>query len=182
MTTEQPREHRFRAVFAETHDDVLRFVQRRVHPTQAEDVVAETFLVVWRRLDDAPARTDPLRAWVFTIARHCLLNARRGEQRRTALTVRLADVSPRTQTVDPELAAQRVDLARAWQRLSAVEQEALALTVLDDLTSPQAARVLGISPAAYRLRLMRARRALRHHLDASDPAAASAALAKETLR
>jgi len=52
------------------------------------------------------------------------------------------------------------------------DQEVLALTVFEDLTSPQAARVLGITPPAYRLRLMRARRELRRHLDAADTATA----------
>lgn len=41
----------------------------------------------------------------------------------------------------------------------------LALAVFDDLTSAQAARVIGVTPVAYRRRLMRGRRALHHHLD-----------------
>jgi RNA polymerase sigma-70 factor, ECF subfamily len=61
--------------------------------------------------------------------------------------------------------AQQIDLAAAWNLLSEVHQEALALAVLDELTAPQAAVVLGISPVAFRLRLSRARRALRAHLD-----------------
>ena len=60
MTTSAPdppptdAEIRFRRVYEQTYADLLRFVQRRVHPSQAEDVVAETFLVAWRRLDDLP--------------------------------------------------------------------------------------------------------------------------------
>ncbi|HEY5178833.1 MAG TPA: sigma factor-like helix-turn-helix DNA-binding protein, partial [Dermatophilaceae bacterium] len=50
-------------------------------------------------------------------------------------------------------------------RLTAVHQEALSLAVWDELTGPQAAMVLGISPVAFRLRLTRARRALRHHVE-----------------
>jgi RNA polymerase sigma-70 factor (ECF subfamily) len=45
-----------------------------------------------------------------------------------------------------------------------VHQEAIALAVLDGLTAPEAALVLGISPAAFRLRLSRARRSLRRHI------------------
>ena len=71
---------------------------------------------------------------------------------------------------DPDLVATRLDLAAAWRRLTAVHQEALALTAWDGLTSPQAAAVLGISPTAYRLRLSRARRALRAHLHHSPSA------------
>lgn len=87
-TLEPDREARFRALYADAYVDVLRFAQRRVHPSHAEDVTADAFLVVWRRLDDAPERPDDVRAWLFGIARHCLLNTRRGVGRHEALAVR----------------------------------------------------------------------------------------------
>ncbi len=102
---------------------------------------------------------------------HCLLNTRRGEGRRDALAVRVADALPHADSAcraDADLVAQRIDLAAAWRRLSDTEQEALSLTVFEDLTSPQAARVLGVTPTAYRLRLLRARRALRRQLDLAE--------------
>ncbi|MGV8979015.1 MAG: RNA polymerase sigma factor [Cellulomonas sp.] len=176
-TLQSQREERFRALFADAYGDVLRFAQRRVHVSYAEDVAAEAFLVAWRRLDDAPSRIGDLRAWLFGITRNCLLNARRGQDRASALAVRLAQ-SPTPQpfggALDPELISRRIDLAASWMRLSQGDQEVLALTVFDDLTSPQAARVIGISPAAYRLRLMRARRELRRNLDLTDAACAFA--------
>ncbi|GAB7189622.1 sigma-70 family RNA polymerase sigma factor [Kineococcus sp. NUM-3379] len=166
------REARFRALYAETYPDVLRFAGRRVHPSHAEDVAADVFLVVWRRLEEVPPRLDDARAWLFGIARHCLLNAGRGDGRRHALTVRLATVLPAqepVEDVEADLVARRLDVAAAWRQLSATEQEALSLHLFEDLTSPQAARVLGITAASYRLRLMRARRALRRHLDHPAP-------------
>jgi hypothetical protein len=68
----------------------LRFVERRVHPSQAEDIAAEVFLVLWRRLDDVPADREDARAWVFGVARRILMARMRGEQRRQALAVRIA--------------------------------------------------------------------------------------------
>ena len=174
------REARFRALYADAYGDVLRFAQRRVHPSHAEDVTADAFLVAWRRLDDAPRRPDDLRAWLFGIARHCLLNTVRGEGRRDALAVRVAEAVPSAGLVDgldADLVAARVDLAAAWRRLSDTDQEALSLTVFEDLTSPQAARVLGITAAGYRLRLLRARRALRRQL---EPAETSSYVQMET--
>lgn len=160
------REGAFTALYEAAYADLVRFVQRRTHPDQADDVVAEVFLVVWRRLDDAPARRDDARAWVFGIARNTLMSQHRGEQRRRALAVRLADTTVDTWTdADVVLTERRVDLSRAWERLSDVHQEALGLAVFDELTAPQAAAVLGISPVAFRLRLSRARRALRLHLE-----------------
>lgn len=162
------RELLFRTLYERTYPDVLRFVQRRVHPDHAEDVAAETFTVLWRRLDEAPSGEDDARAWLFGIARLTLQNQRRGADRQRALGVRLASL-PVHPGSDPDLDRVGVlaDLARVWGRLSAAHQEALALTVFDDLTAPQAAAVLQISPVAYRIRLSRARRALRVHLDLS---------------
>ena len=166
------REARFRAIYADAYADVLRFVQRRVQSSHAEDATADAFLVAWRRLGDAPKRPEDVRAWLFGIARNCLLNTLRGQGRRDALAVRVIEAahsSGLADGLDAELLARRIDLAAAWRQLSETYQEALSLTVFEDLTSPQAARVLGITPVSYRLRLMRARRALRRQLDLAKP-------------
>jgi RNA polymerase sigma-70 factor (ECF subfamily) len=169
------RAARFRSLYADAYADLLRFAQRRVPHAEAEDVVADAFLAAWRRLDDAPPGADDQRAWLFGIARHCLLNTRRGEDRREALAVRVAVQESATPTGDgvapaaeADTVAALVDLATAWRGLSLGQQEALSLTVFEDLTSAQAAAVLGITATAYRLRLLRARRALRVRLGRSD--------------
>lgn len=164
-------EERFRALFLAAHPDVLRFAARRVHPSHAEDVVADAFTAAWRRFDEVPRRPDEARAWLFGITRNCLLNAVRGQGRRDALAVRVAERSEVLAAADggADAVAERLDLAAAWRDLSGTDQEALALTVFDDLTSAQAARVLGTTPTAYRLRLMRARRALRRELSEPSP-------------
>lgn len=160
---------RFETVYDATYAGVLRFAQRRVHPSQAEDVVADVFTVAWRRIVDVPQDADEARAWLFGVARRILMAAHRAEGRRQALNVRIADeqVTGRLGSgVDSDLVLHHVDLVRAWRRLSPVHQESLALVIWDDLTSPQAAEVLGISAVAFRLRLSRARGALRRHLEA----------------
>lgn len=117
--------------------------------------------MAWRRREDLPEDTHEARAWLFGIARRLVLATHRVEGRAQALRVRLArpDGAP---TVDgPEDAVVAgVDLMRAWDRVTASQQEVMALTVLDGLTAAQAGAILGISSTAYRLRLMRARRAL----------------------
>ena len=169
----------FRSLYESSYADLLKFVQRRTEPPNAEDVVAEAFLVVWRRFSDVPAHESDARAWVFGITRNVMLNAQRGEQRRQALGVRLAEATPDFfSTSHADLVSSRIDLGRAWALLSEVHQEALGLAVFENLAAPQAAKVLGISPVAFRLRLTRARRALRLLLDhlphhASDISAAS---------
>ncbi len=169
-TLEPDPEARFRALYDDAYADVLRFAQRRVDRSHAEDVTADAFLVAWRRLDDAPAKPDDVRAWLFGIARHCLLNSLRGQGRRDALAVRVAETVPAGSAggLDAGPVVDRIDLGAAWRRLSATDQEALSLTVFDGVSSAQAARVLGITPVSYRLRLLRARRALRRQLDLAE--------------
>lgn len=159
---------RFRSLFRVAHPDVLRFVLRRTAPDHAEDVVAETFLVAWRRVAKLPVEVDDARAWLFGIARNQLLNTHRGSRRRDALAVRLADAAAVGGGETPDAAAcvaGRLDVTRAWHRLPVADQEVLALTVFEQLTSDRAAAVLGISPGAYRVRLSRARAKLRRHLE-----------------
>jgi RNA polymerase sigma-70 factor (ECF subfamily) len=167
--SQREREQRFREIYDSVYVDLLRFVRRRIHATHAEDVVGEVMLVAWRRLDDVPNDLSTARAWLFGVARKTLQNTRRRDIRRDAVLVRLAEVrhGPADAGQHPELVAHRVDIAAAWPLLSALHQEAIALSVLDGLTAPEAAAVLGISPTAFRLRLSRARRTLRRHIDSA---------------
>ncbi len=50
------REPTFSSFYESVYPDLVRFVQRRAHPDHAEDVIADAFLVVWRRLDELPKR------------------------------------------------------------------------------------------------------------------------------
>ncbi len=170
------REGTFASLYEAVYPDLLRFVQRRAHSDHAEDVVADAFLVVWRRLEEAPRPHDDARAWIFGITRNILLNEHRGEHRRRALGVRLAEATTAPAAgAGTDALVSRIDLARAWRLLSDVHQEVLALAAFDELRAPQAAAVLGISPVAFRLRLSRARRALRIHLDHLPPSASTPA-------
>ena len=167
MGTQQTRDmraSRFAALYNDAYGDVLRFVRRRAGPHRAEDVVHETFLVAWRRFDDVPSGIGDARAWLFGAARKCLLNDQRSQTRQGALEVRIAEVTKEITDAEDDLIAFHVDLASAWQRLRPEDQEVLALAIWESLPSPQAGRVLGISAAAYRIRLYRARLALRRAL------------------
>lgn len=161
----QPPE-RFRDLYDANYESVLRFIQRRIHePDRAEDVTHEVFLVAWRRRDSLPLVAEDARAWLFGVARNCLLAEGKARSKRLALGVRLS-LEPPAAAPDHGLSVlERADFARAWDKLQPVEQEALSLTLWDDLSSPDAAHILGISPGAYRTRLNRARASLHSHLD-----------------
>jgi RNA polymerase sigma-70 factor, ECF subfamily len=66
---------------------VLAYAVRRTpDPQDAADVVAETFLVAWRRLDAVPSG-EQARPWLYGVARHTLANRQRSELRRNRLRV-----------------------------------------------------------------------------------------------
>lgn len=150
-------EDRFADLFDRTHRSLLAYAVRRVaDPADAADVVADTFLVAWRRLDDVPPG-DEARPWLYGVARRVLANHYRGEQRRSALGERLrasvAEVVP-----PPEPPGSAVELALG--RLSADDQELLRLVGWEDLAREEIALVLHVPRATVRVRLHRARRRL----------------------
>jgi RNA polymerase sigma-70 factor (ECF subfamily) len=152
------REQRFAVVFRAHRVAVWRYVARRVLPDAVDDVVAETFLVAWRRFDELPR--DPL-PWLFGTARKCLANHRRAAIRGEALRARLrAEGAP--PVPDPGAGAEdREALIVAFAQLSEAERELLMLTEWDGLPPRRAAAVLGIGAGTARARIHRARKKLR---------------------
>ena len=169
---------RFATLYRNTHHDVLRFVARRITTpdalTQAEDITTEAFLIAWRRFSEIPLDISEARAWLFTVARNCMLNEVRSSLRRKAMAVRIANdaathVYPGAfesslDTHEGTVAA-RIDLAAAWAALSPLDQEVIALAAWENLNSEQASKVLGIAASTYRDRLTRARVRLRQLLE-----------------
>jgi RNA polymerase sigma-70 factor (ECF subfamily) len=147
---------RFRALFDAAYPAVRRYVlYRGMVGDRADDVVAETFLVAWRRLDDVP-EDDPL-PWLLAVARNLWLNQRRGDRRYAALLRRLPLPA---YTPSPEESQDLDVVHRALGAIGEQDREILRLVAWDGLSSAQAGEVIGCSPGAARLRLHRARRRL----------------------
>jgi RNA polymerase sigma-70 factor (ECF subfamily) len=139
-------------------------------PEDAADVVAETFLVAWRRGPELPAG-DEARLWLYGVARRVLANHHRGGQRRERLGERLRQRILATVAADPGAEVpERLAVQAALGRLGEVDREVLTLTVWEGLQPREVATVLGVSPEAVRTRLSRARGRLRE-LVGDDPAA-----------
>jgi RNA polymerase sigma factor (sigma-70 family) len=152
---------RFTRLYREQGRAILAYALRRVaDPEDAADVVAETFLVAWRRFDDVPLG-DGARLWLYGVARMVLNNAQRSERRRTRLGARLAE-SLRTEIATHAApSGEAAEVLRAMGELGAEDRELLMLVSWEDLSPAEAAQVLGLSALATRSRLHRARRRLR---------------------
>jgi RNA polymerase sigma-70 factor (ECF subfamily) len=136
-------------------------VRRVADPSDAADVVAEAFLIAWRRLDEVPDGTQA-RPWLFGVARHVLANHYRGERRRSALADRLRNSLPRPAATSV-VAESAVEVA--LKTLGDDDREILRLVAWEELARDEIAVALGISRAAVRVRLHRARRRLVQTLD-----------------
>lgn len=161
------RQQRFEAVYAAHRGSILGYVLRRTgNPDDAADVIAETFLTAWRRLDDIP-RDPEARLWLYGVARRVLANHHRGERRRSALTDRLrADLAAGYHPPEPE--GEHAQLTAAFRRLPTADRELLALSAWEGLDYGQIAAVLGCSRNAVRLRLFRARKRFAAELASSQ--------------
>ena len=166
---------RFRCLFELAERDILAYALRRVgRPDDAADVVAETFLVAWRRLDEVPAG-DAARLWLYGVARRQLANQRRGDLRRSALADRLRDelAGSATETAEHTQPDRVAAVSAALGRLSEEDRELLTLSSWEGLSPRELAVVLAIPAVTLRSRLHRARRRLRAELDHNDAAAES---------
>jgi len=147
---------------------VRSFAHRRVRSGAADEVVADVFVLAWRRLDAAP---DDALPWLLAIARGVLANRRRGDARQRALHDRLAASAVPGDELEPEEFSGDSDVMRGLRSLSRLDQEVLLLVAWDGLDRIQAARVLGITPGLFSVRLHRARRRLERVLSSQETAA-----------
>lgn len=150
--TESAQRAAFEAVYADFADAVFRYALRRTgNESDADDVVAETFAVCWRRWGDVPkGRELP---WLYGVARKVLANQRRSTSRLERVRDALRSEPAVGPPSDPDADALRAALAR----LSPRDQEILRLSLWEDLTTDEIAAALGISENAVYIRLHRAR-------------------------
>jgi RNA polymerase sigma factor (sigma-70 family) len=166
---EPTRTHRFEELFRAHYPAVRGYALRRTSPETAQDAVAETFLVAWRRLDDVPADALP---WLFGVARRVLANQRRSAGRSAALLRQIGAAELPGVTAAPDEAVGEAELVHAaLASLPERDREALMLVAWHGLSGARAARAAGCTTTAFGVRLHRARRRLAARLAAVEPGA-----------
>ena len=158
-------EEAFTAMFRRHYPRVLAFVARRTEQARAHDVVAETFATAWRHFRRLPEEPLP---WLYRVARNSLANEERAARRQARLAERIA--GRRVEPAPDHAGAVVADagLRAALGRLSPGDREVLLLIGWEGLDSADAARVLGCSAVAFKVRLHRARKRLARLLEAAD--------------
>lgn len=164
-------EARFREVFAHL-PEVVAYARRR-GSCDPEAVGAETLTIAWRKLADVPV--DDARPWLFATARNLL----RAEWRKASAAGGRDEISATDEEGEPEVQILDPELERCLRALSVRDREALLLVAWEDLTPALAARSLGVSQAAFRVRFHRSRTRLRRLLEAGEGTAAAPQLGVE---
>jgi RNA polymerase sigma-70 factor (ECF subfamily) len=145
------------ALFDAHSSAVFAFALRRTSRSEAEDVVSETFLVAWRRLEALP---DPPLPWLLGVARRVLGNRRRSDGRQSGLRTRLRTDAPAVVLPPSEDTSEAGVVRAAVDSLPSAERDAIMLLAWEGLTADEAAVVLGCTRAAFYVRVHRARRKL----------------------
>lgn len=144
----------------------------------AEDVTAMVFLEAWRRRDAVRMVEGSVVAWLLVTTNNVVRNHARSQRRYRAFLERLpppgaVDDPAEHVAEEDERQGRARRLAAAFARLSGRDRDVLTLCVLEELSTAQAATVLGIPEGTVKSRLSRAKRRLAHtvtgELHAPDP-------------
>ena len=164
------REDEFEVLYRSMVPDVRRYVTAHVGRSgDVDDVVNATFTSVWQRFSDLPPESQ--RAWVLGVARNQCRNERRSTRRFGALVTEIVAARPRIESrmADQNIGIETIDaISRLLPRLSNDDRELLVLLGWLELSSKDAAAVVGISESAMRVRVHRLRVLLRAELDQAE--------------
>lgn len=151
-------ENAFREIFHRHVYSIRRYLLLRVGPNDADDVVAATFAEAWRFRSSYRSDAGPLLPWLLGIAtnqarRNWVAEKRWQAVANAELAQQRCGYSELPEIGDPALGLAVAQLPRA-------EREIVLLVAIGDMTAAMAARTLGISSTAARMRFLRARKRL----------------------
>ena len=148
----------FTALYRKHAPEVFRFaLYLSGERAEAEDITSETFARAWASPEAIRAAT--VKGYLFTIARNLFLQGLRKQSRRAELDVELADPQP-SQLVRSEGREELRAVFARLQELPEIDRAALLMRSLEAMPYEEIARALGISLAAAKVKVHRARLAL----------------------
>jgi RNA polymerase sigma-70 factor (ECF subfamily) len=169
----------FEAIVSRYQSRIYRLACRLTSETDAPDVLQEAFLQVYRHLPSFRGDSQ-LGTWLYRIASNAALMHRRAKSRRPAASLedflprfdangrhvatpaQLQVVSRADELLDRQLLAQKA--REVIELLPDSYRDPFVLRDLEEMSTADVARALGIEPATVRQRVHRARLMLRGYL------------------
>ncbi|WP_333773068.1 RNA polymerase sigma factor [Streptomyces sp. IBSBF 3136] len=169
----------FAVIFDRYADDIHRYIARRLGSDTADDLMAETFEIAFKRRRRYDLAHPHARPWLYGIATNLIRRHRRDEARRLRALARVASLSTGTEHDGPEDGvAERLSadapLAGALAGLPTRYRDVLLVIAWGELDYEEAARALRVPVGTVRSRLHRARTRLRTALAGPDRTAPTA--------
>jgi RNA polymerase sigma-70 factor (ECF subfamily) len=148
----------FEQLYVAYSPDVYRFANWLAgNAEEAEDITSETFVRAWRNFD--AARTETLKAYLFTIARNLYLEWLKKDRIHSALDDSHPDAAPSAQKRLEDQSD--LDLIHhILQTLPEIDRSAFVLRVQSDLPYAEIARVLQLTESAVKVKVHRVRKKL----------------------
>jgi RNA polymerase sigma factor (sigma-70 family) len=170
-----------RDLFARYFDQLRRFFANKCN--EPDEMVQLTFMALLKAARTQFAGRSSFRTYVFTIARHELYRHIRNLRRNDKFDPVVSSIANISTTIGAKLARNQEHraLCAALRTLPLEQQTILELHYWDDIEAPQLAEIFEIEPAAMRMRLSRARAALREAMLAGKAAPPEALANEETL-
>jgi RNA polymerase sigma-70 factor (ECF subfamily) len=172
METDVGRQARFESIVDEVYEPLQRYFGRRARADDVSELLNDALMIIWRRLDDVP--TDDARPWSYGVAKRCLANHRRGNERRLRLVGRLA-AEPLTRErlgERPMVDGDHDELLIALGELDEPARELVRLWAWEQLEPREIAIVLGTTVNAVSVRLTRAKKKLASSMQRQNVASA----------
>ena len=155
----------FTDLYHDNYRMLLAYARRRVDEQTADEVVAESFLVAWRRRHEVPEGYE--RAWLFGVTRNTILTAARSARRLSKLRSKMRSTTPPSWTDNPSEVTDRTSaLLPALRSLREADREILMLVAWEELSHVEIGQAIGISPNAVAIRVHRARKRLADRMSA----------------
>ncbi len=161
----------FEQLYNQHADQIYRYIYYRVsNQSDAEDLVAQTFLQAWTAITNYKPNGSPFVAWLYTIAHNLVVNYYKKSERQAKLQMPLTDWMADVQgQQDPyrelNTRLRNEALRRAILQLGTEQQQIIYFRYVEDWSHQQIAALLGKTEAAVRVIQFRAQRALRQLLE-----------------
>ena len=153
---------RMHALYRTHAPALLRFLTRLTMGKReaAEDLLQETLLRAWRKIDGLPAGDEALRAWLYTVARRVAIDAARARKAQPAITsdCDLARLPESSDTIERVMTV--LSVRAALPQLSQAHRVVLIELYYNGRTHAEIAARLGVPAGTVRSRAHYAIRSL----------------------
>ena len=158
-------ERPFAELFRRHHLFVQRVLSRYfVREQDVEDLTQEVFLSAYRGLQQFEGRSS-LKTWLFSIATNSAKNELRKRSRRPSIIeqalLEIEEQFPDFAETAPQQMIRQQAFERAFSQLAPAEQQILQLKDIEELTYDEIASQLDLSVSAAKMRVQRARLAMK---------------------